>query len=417
MTRFVVLLLPLPPLLLLLLQEESINTLRYAQRAMRIENIAVKNEGPTAGPVSYAEVVSLRKEVKALQMALLRAQLHTISSSSSTSSSSSSSSGCSAIMSGDAVTELCSLRASTAQLCTQLSAAHSTAAAASERELTVSLRGDRWRQRCTELAAVARQLGGDVPDWAAALLNTTTDSSNSGSSSDGAVDDDDDSVSGDATAVAAGVDVPLVRAQHARIAALERELAEVKATAAAHAQQLQQHEDDAEYADSADLLLDSSYDAKAGGDGEGRDSVGSSSGGSGSSGGGAEQQQSKEELKRVDAEIQVSTTFTCAAYNLRVLCPCSSSCCCTGTTVDDKTLEWAYTIVEGSAAQRQHSERRLHKVHLIHLVCSTGTRSAVACGASHTAVCHPQLSLLLHHRLVLLLRTITSRAVVTINTS
>eukprot|EP00953_Heterococcus_sp_UTEX-ZZ885_P041164 21017-Heterococcus_DN1.PRE.4 len=225
--------------------EESINTLRYAQRAMRIENIAVKNEGPTAGPVSYAEVVSLRKEVKALQMALLRAQLNTISSSSSTSSSSSSSSGCSAIMSGDAVTELCSLRASTAQLCTQLSAAHSTAAAASERELTVSLRGDRWRQRCTELAAVARQLGGDVPDWAAALLNTTTDSSNSGSSSDGAVDDDDDSVSGDATAVAAGVDVPLVRAQHARIAALERELAEVKATAAAHAQQLQQHEDDA----------------------------------------------------------------------------------------------------------------------------------------------------------------------------
>jgi hypothetical protein len=319
MTPFVVL-----PLLLLPLQEESINTLRYAQRAMRIENIAVKNEGPTAGPVSYAEVVSLRKEVKALQMALLRAQLNTIGSSSS---SSSSSSGC-AIMSGDAVTELCALRASTSQLRSQLSAAHSTAAAASERELTVSLRGDRWRQRCTELAAVARQLGSDVPDWAAALLDTSTDSKGYSSNSDGsgsaAVDDENES--GDATS-----DVSLVKAQHCRIAALERELAEVKATAAA----LQQHEDDAEYANSADLLLDSSYDAGTAGDSESRDSVGSSSGGSGSSSssGGAEQQKSKEELKRVDAEIQVSTTFTCVYVTNSICVRCAGSllCCCTST--------------------------------------------------------------------------------------
>jgi hypothetical protein len=341
-----------------LLQEESINTLRYAQRAMRIENIAVKNEGPTAGPVSYAEVVNLRKEVKALQMALLRAQLNTISSSSSTSGGSSSGGSGGAIMSGDAVTELCALRASTAQLRAQLSAAHSTAAASSERELTVSLRGDRWRQRCTELAAAARQLGGDVPDWAAALLNTTTDyndnsSSNSDSGGGSAAADDDTSVRGDA---AVDADVSLVRAQHARIAALERELAEVKATAAAHAQQLQQHEDDAEYADSADLLLDSSYDAGTAGDSEGRNSVGSSSGGSGRSGGGAEQQKSKEELKRVDAEIQVSTMFTCAAYSLRVLCACSLLCFCTGTTVSDKMLavglHYCRGLSRSEAAQR-----------------------------------------------------------------
>jgi uncharacterized membrane protein YgcG len=286
-------------LLQLLLQEESINTLRYAQRAMRIENIAVKNEGPAAGPVSYAEVVGLRKEVQALQMALLRAQLNTISSSSSSGSSSSTSGSCSAIMSGDAVTELCALRASTAQLRTQLSAAETTAAAASERELTVSLRGDRWRQRCTELAAVARQLGGDLPAWAAALLDSSDSSSRSNS---------DECVSGDASAAAgaaAAADVSLATAQHSRIAALERELAEVKATAAAHAQQLQQHDDDAEYSDSADLLLDSSYDAGTGGESDGRDSVGSSSGSGSSGGGGAEQQKSKDELKRVDAEIQV----------------------------------------------------------------------------------------------------------------
>lgn len=35
---------------------ESLNTLRYAGRAMNIKNTAVKNEGLTGPPVSYAEV-------------------------------------------------------------------------------------------------------------------------------------------------------------------------------------------------------------------------------------------------------------------------------------------------------------------------------------------------------------------------
>lgn len=35
---------------------ESVNTLRYAGRAMNIKNTAVKNEGVAGAPVSYAEV-------------------------------------------------------------------------------------------------------------------------------------------------------------------------------------------------------------------------------------------------------------------------------------------------------------------------------------------------------------------------
>lgn len=35
---------------------ESVNTMRYAERAMNIQNTAVKNEDVSGPPVSYAEV-------------------------------------------------------------------------------------------------------------------------------------------------------------------------------------------------------------------------------------------------------------------------------------------------------------------------------------------------------------------------
>ncbi|CAN0427471.1 unnamed protein product, partial [Discosporangium mesarthrocarpum] len=54
---------------------ESLNTMRYAGRAGKITNTAVKNEGPANAPVSYAEVVALRKEVRSLQVQLVQAKV------------------------------------------------------------------------------------------------------------------------------------------------------------------------------------------------------------------------------------------------------------------------------------------------------------------------------------------------------
>lgn len=40
---------------------ESLSTLRYAGRAMNIKNTAVKNEGLSGAPVSFAEVRPFRR--------------------------------------------------------------------------------------------------------------------------------------------------------------------------------------------------------------------------------------------------------------------------------------------------------------------------------------------------------------------
>lgn len=45
---------------------ESVNTLRYAGRAMNIKNTAVKNEGIAGAPVSYAEVGTCKWYTKIL---------------------------------------------------------------------------------------------------------------------------------------------------------------------------------------------------------------------------------------------------------------------------------------------------------------------------------------------------------------
>lgn len=43
---------------------ESVNTLRYAERAMNIQNTAVKNEDVSGPPVSYAEVINYSRFAK-----------------------------------------------------------------------------------------------------------------------------------------------------------------------------------------------------------------------------------------------------------------------------------------------------------------------------------------------------------------
>ncbi|CAM9590810.1 unnamed protein product, partial [Ectocarpus sp. 8 AP-2014] len=54
---------------------ESVNTLRYAERAMNIQNTAVKNEDVSGPPVSYAEVMALRKQVRVMEVELVQARL------------------------------------------------------------------------------------------------------------------------------------------------------------------------------------------------------------------------------------------------------------------------------------------------------------------------------------------------------
>lgn len=53
---------------------ESINTLRYAGRAMNIKNTAVKNEGIAGAPVSYAEVKDSMAAARPHPSTFLRSQ-------------------------------------------------------------------------------------------------------------------------------------------------------------------------------------------------------------------------------------------------------------------------------------------------------------------------------------------------------
>ncbi|KAG5182437.1 hypothetical protein JKP88DRAFT_348881 [Tribonema minus] len=246
--------------------DESLSTLKYAQRAMRIENAAVRNAAPSSGPVSYAEVIALRKEVRALQLQLVRAQLG---------GGGGGGGGSGAICASAVAEELHTLRRGLAAAEARAAAATDAARAAAERELTAALRAERWRQRCSELCAVLGagvppHEGGEggekggvavgpraaLPDWANELKD------------------------GEEEGGEGGTGGALAREQHARIVELEAELAELKI-----ALQLTRDEH---------IASDGIGGSGGGGDG-GLDDSFASDGGSSAGG---------EELQRVDAEIQ-----------------------------------------------------------------------------------------------------------------
>ncbi|CAM9178600.1 unnamed protein product, partial [Scytosiphon promiscuus] len=146
---------------------ESVNTLRYAERAMNIHNTAVKNEDVAGPPVSYAEVMALRKQVRVMEVELVQARLSGLAGGFGFGT------GGARMMggTGGAAEKRCqdALEVVT-QLRREQSDLNRRATEAVEGELSARMESDTWRLRCEQLVGVLREVAPstvpELPAWA-----------------------------------------------------------------------------------------------------------------------------------------------------------------------------------------------------------------------------------------------------------
>ncbi|CAM9427743.1 unnamed protein product [Ectocarpus sp. 12 AP-2014] len=153
---------------------ESVNTLRYAERAMNIQNTAVKNEDVSGPPVSYAEVMALRKQVRVMEVELVQARLSGLAGGFGFGTG-----GRGMGMGGeggegeayrDALEEAAELRRGQADLERRALEETRRATQAVEGEMSARLESDTWRLRCEQLSALLKEKApralDDLPAWA-----------------------------------------------------------------------------------------------------------------------------------------------------------------------------------------------------------------------------------------------------------
>ncbi|CAM9282190.1 unnamed protein product, partial [Hapterophycus canaliculatus] len=153
---------------------ESVNTLRYAERAMNIQNTAVKNEDVAGPPVSYAEVMALRKQVRVMEVELVQARLSGLAGGFGFGT------GGAGMMDGgggasekryrDALEEAVELRREQSDLNLRVLEETRRATEAVDGEMSARMESDTWRLRCEQLAGVLREVApgalAGLPPWA-----------------------------------------------------------------------------------------------------------------------------------------------------------------------------------------------------------------------------------------------------------
>ncbi|CAM9383414.1 unnamed protein product, partial [Sphacelaria rigidula] len=148
---------------------ESLSTLRYAQSAMNIKNLAVKNEGIVGSPASATEVMALRKELRSLQLELLQAKF---SGQIPEADAAPIAPIGGLVAQAAAVEEAAKLRRQQSTLEHRLSEATQQAKAAAEAESSAKIESERWRLQCEQLSTVLKgtapspaSASGVTPSW------------------------------------------------------------------------------------------------------------------------------------------------------------------------------------------------------------------------------------------------------------
>eukprot|EP00752_Nemacystus_decipiens_P009306 g8317.t1 len=156
---------------------ESVNTMRYAERAMNIQNTAVKNEDVSGPPVSYAEVMALRKQVRVMEVELVQSRLSGLAGGFGFDGAGArgmgmamGGGGASAKAYRDALEETAELRRRRSELERRVLEETRHATVAVEGEMSARVESDTWRLRCEQLLAVLKEadpsaLAG-LPLWA-----------------------------------------------------------------------------------------------------------------------------------------------------------------------------------------------------------------------------------------------------------